>query len=448
MQRNRNRRAFTIVELVIVIAVIAILAAVLIPTLGDVIGKAQDSRALQEAKNAYTSYFIDHAAEALAVEYTFYDANGRWVALYNGTPVGAYKSADIALEAMGLDPLEGLTDLGGGLYAYGGSIEVPVEPIAPVTPVDPNPPAGTTVYAVTLQQPSNVTLDGKTTAFEGYPYTARIIGPANHMPPKVTVKMNNVDITSTTYEDGVLNIPGVTGDVTIEANADSIMWEVGAIDIQTGEIIAATDCIYTELIDVSGGVTVTFDNYHSAAAFCPVYYNEDMSFAYAPDNFTIDALTLFPGQCKYMRLMACSQPSVDLTTSFALNLTISVGTSDMIWSSGMMDSKTGENKKINCRIRTGFIDIRNGNVDIEATYGQFCVWFYDENMSILAATSEYLKELDFSDSSAYYQYYVQKASYIRLIVRKSSTVDDMPVSEDFGERNITVTFTPQAPSQD
>ena len=48
MKRN-NKKGFTIVELVIVIAVIAILAGVLIPTFAGVIGKAQDSAALQEA---------------------------------------------------------------------------------------------------------------------------------------------------------------------------------------------------------------------------------------------------------------------------------------------------------------------------------------------------------------------------------------------------------------
>ena len=42
--------------MVIVIAVIAILAAVLIPTFGNVIEKANNSALLQEAKNAYTEY--------------------------------------------------------------------------------------------------------------------------------------------------------------------------------------------------------------------------------------------------------------------------------------------------------------------------------------------------------------------------------------------------------
>ena len=64
MKRN-NKKGFTIVELVIVIAVIAILSAVLIPTFGGVIENAQNSARDQEAKNALTSYLADATAEEL-----------------------------------------------------------------------------------------------------------------------------------------------------------------------------------------------------------------------------------------------------------------------------------------------------------------------------------------------------------------------------------------------
>ena len=55
MIKRNNKKGFTIVELVIVIAVIAILAGVLIPTFAGVISKANASNALQAAKNAYTN---------------------------------------------------------------------------------------------------------------------------------------------------------------------------------------------------------------------------------------------------------------------------------------------------------------------------------------------------------------------------------------------------------
>ena len=50
--KQSKKRGFTIVELVIVIAVIGILAGVLIPTFSNVIEKANESAALQEAQSA------------------------------------------------------------------------------------------------------------------------------------------------------------------------------------------------------------------------------------------------------------------------------------------------------------------------------------------------------------------------------------------------------------
>ncbi len=50
---KRNKKGFTIVELVIVIAIIAILAAVMLPTFSNVITKAEESAALQKLNGAY-----------------------------------------------------------------------------------------------------------------------------------------------------------------------------------------------------------------------------------------------------------------------------------------------------------------------------------------------------------------------------------------------------------
>ena len=60
MKKN-NKKGFTIVELVIVIAVIAILAAVLIPTFTGVTEKAQKSAALQNAENAWKEFLGEYA---------------------------------------------------------------------------------------------------------------------------------------------------------------------------------------------------------------------------------------------------------------------------------------------------------------------------------------------------------------------------------------------------
>lgn len=59
MHKKNNGKGFTTVELVIVIAVIAILATVLIPTFSNLIDKANDSSAMQQANAAYTTYTTD-----------------------------------------------------------------------------------------------------------------------------------------------------------------------------------------------------------------------------------------------------------------------------------------------------------------------------------------------------------------------------------------------------
>ena len=57
--KHTNKKGFTIVELVIVIAVIAILAAVLIPNLSALVTKANKSAAMQEAKAAMDNDLIN-----------------------------------------------------------------------------------------------------------------------------------------------------------------------------------------------------------------------------------------------------------------------------------------------------------------------------------------------------------------------------------------------------
>lgn len=67
MKRN-NKKGFTITELVIVIAVIAILAAVLIPTFSNVINNAKQSAALQTCTNAMKDYSAIAAQEGKSMD--------------------------------------------------------------------------------------------------------------------------------------------------------------------------------------------------------------------------------------------------------------------------------------------------------------------------------------------------------------------------------------------
>ena len=63
--KNTKKKGFTIVELVIVIAVIAILAAVAIPTFTTVIDKANQSAALQEAKSSFDVFLADNTVDGV-----------------------------------------------------------------------------------------------------------------------------------------------------------------------------------------------------------------------------------------------------------------------------------------------------------------------------------------------------------------------------------------------
>lgn len=91
--KKLNKKGFTIVELVIVIAVIGILAAVLIPTFSNVIESAKESAALQEAKNelnAYNSFMASQgvvlgSGTVLQVGEKDEPAASTWFIYYNNT---------------------------------------------------------------------------------------------------------------------------------------------------------------------------------------------------------------------------------------------------------------------------------------------------------------------------------------------------------------------------
>ena len=87
--KNTKKKGFTIVELVIVIAVIGILSAILIPTFSGLVKDANDVALQQNLRNAYVQYAADTADEdgLLAQE----DA---YVVVVDGTTATLYTYAD------------------------------------------------------------------------------------------------------------------------------------------------------------------------------------------------------------------------------------------------------------------------------------------------------------------------------------------------------------------
>lgn len=64
MKRRMNKKGFTLVELIIVIAIIAILAALLVPSM---VGYLEEARTTTKIANARTVYSAAAAAEAMCI---------------------------------------------------------------------------------------------------------------------------------------------------------------------------------------------------------------------------------------------------------------------------------------------------------------------------------------------------------------------------------------------
>jgi len=58
MKKRLNKKGFTLIELIVVIAILAILAAILIPSLTGYIQKANDARDEASARAAYSSAML------------------------------------------------------------------------------------------------------------------------------------------------------------------------------------------------------------------------------------------------------------------------------------------------------------------------------------------------------------------------------------------------------
>ena len=85
MNKKNNRKGFTIVELVIVIAVIAILATVLVPTFGGVISDAKNTSLVQQIKNEHTNYTMENANKEGYSEEVYIQIGEKYYHFANGT---------------------------------------------------------------------------------------------------------------------------------------------------------------------------------------------------------------------------------------------------------------------------------------------------------------------------------------------------------------------------
>lgn len=100
--KKLNNKGFTIVELVIVIAVIAILAAILVPTFADLISNTKDTAVISDAQSAYKKYYAGLEVDGLASAAGdfVYGENGRFVVIKDGQVIDTvYADQNAALSA-------------------------------------------------------------------------------------------------------------------------------------------------------------------------------------------------------------------------------------------------------------------------------------------------------------------------------------------------------------
>lgn len=239
--KNKSN-GFTIVELVIVIAVVAVLAAVLVPTFSEIINKANLSSDTQLLRNmnvilaAESSDGCPTSPEQVA---SLLEENG--VSKFKPkTKFHAFywlRNENVIVLANGDDRAILPEEYSGASYAEGDWFDLKLASDLPAPPAEEFTPEGEApqTFTVTLRKSGHsagVDFDIPLTATEGKRYQATLSIPdglkASHQLRKITVIMEDGDeehefVIRKEWEGGSaltshIDIPAVTGDITINVS--------------------------------------------------------------------------------------------------------------------------------------------------------------------------------------------------------------------------------------
>ncbi len=99
-----SKQGYTLLEIVIVIAVIAILAAILIPTFSSIIGSSQDRVDKTNADTIYKQYVLGTSKENIKNELIIKVGENRYIVYIDGKQLNKIYTIEQSKEKLGLDP--------------------------------------------------------------------------------------------------------------------------------------------------------------------------------------------------------------------------------------------------------------------------------------------------------------------------------------------------------
>ena len=217
-----------------------------------------------------------------------------------------------------------------------------------------------TVYGVSYNLSEVTSSNNTDSAVEGEIYSTTLSVESGYALDSVTVTMGGVDVTATTYTDGVINIAEVTGDIVITAIAKDNyvpVWDIGSRTAVTDLYATASDekdlsrkCYYygacaTGLIDYTSvsnvsveGNDVTFtSNANAFGIGLPYHLESGASYTFA---CTASAKARLRKLCYYTDGTSISGSEEYSSSGTSLSLTFTAPTDETQWVMLILDTHT------------------------------------------------------------------------------------------------------------